>query len=132
MNEYSSNRLAILLLVIIVLWTETDRKKRCTNYNITARVTTQQECQTNCVNDSECVGIVYSNKAGYTDVCYICKDDNLLDTGNNFGFYKRPGNEHGYQFKLLIDGYIFQFVLNIEFCFRRNDHCSTNSNSCAR
>ena len=69
---------------------------------MTARVTTQQECQSNCVNDSECVGIVYSNKGGYTDVCYICKDDNLRKTGNNFGFYKRPGNVHGYQFRLSI------------------------------
>ena len=102
MNEYPLNRLAILLLVIIVLWSETDAKKRCPNHDITARVTTQQECQMNCVSDSECVGIVYSNKAGYTDVCYICKDDNLLKTGNSFGFYKRPGNVHGNQFKLLI------------------------------
>ena len=94
MNEYPLNRLAILLLVIIVLWSETDPKKRCPNHDITARVTTQQECQANCVSDSECVGIVYSNKGGYTDVCYICKDDNLLATGNNFGFYRRPGNEH--------------------------------------
>ena len=121
MNEYPLNRLAILLLVIIVLWSETDPKKRCPNHDITARVTTQQECQTNCVSDSECVGIVYSNKAGYTDVCYICKDDNLLETGNNFGFYKRPGNEHGYQFEVLFaqqnDDYIFQFVLNFEFLF---------------
>ena len=89
-------------MVIIVLWSETDAKKRCPNHDITARVTSQQECQMNCVSDSGCVGIVYSNKAGYTDVCNICKDDNLLKTGNSFGFYKRPGNAHGNQFKLLI------------------------------
>ena len=69
---------------------------RCTNYTSTALVTTQQECQLNCVNDCECVGIVYSYEGGYADICYICEDDNLLATGNGFGFYRRPGNVNGY------------------------------------
>ena len=68
----------------------------------TAPVATQQECQSNCVEDSECVGIVYSHKPGSTRICHICKNDNLVAANNNFGFYRRPGNVHGYQFKLII------------------------------
>ena len=96
------HNVAISLLVVIDLWIEEAPNMRCTTYTETASVDTQQECQSNCVQDYECVGILYSYKLGYTHLCYVCKDDNLLEARNNFGFYRRPGNVHGYQFKLII------------------------------
>ena len=75
---------------------------RCPDSEETAAVTTQQECQSNCAEDYECVGIVYSHTPSNTHTCVVCKNDNLVRAGNDFGFYRRPGNVHGYQFKLFL------------------------------
>ena len=109
-NNYPLHHLAIFLLVVIDLWIEEAPNMKCTTYTKTASVDTQQECQSNCAQDPECVGILYSYKLGSTHHCYVCKDDNLLEATNNFGFYRRyrrPGNVHGYKFKLFITYYIY-------------------------
>ena len=109
-NKYSLHYLAIFLLVVVVVWVEELPNTMCSTFTQTAPVATQQECQSNCAQDSECVGILYSYKLGSTHHCYVCKDDNLLEATNNFGFYRRyrrPGNVHGYQFKLSITDYFY-------------------------
>ena len=106
-NKYPLHHLAIFLLVVIVLWVEELPNTMCTTFTGTAPVATQQECQSNCAQDSECVGILYSYKLGSTQHCYVCKDDNFLEATNNFGFYRRPGNVHGYKFNLFISYYIY-------------------------
>ena len=78
--------------VVVILWNEEAPNKKCTTYTKTANVHTQHECQANCVQNSECVGILYSYKIDFTQYCYICKDDNLRSTMNKFGFYRKPGN----------------------------------------
>ena len=101
-NKNPLHHLAMFLLVVIVLWIEEAPNTMCTTFNKTASVATQQECQSNCAQDAECVGILYSYKFGSTHYCYVCKDDNLLQASNNFGFYRRSGNVHGYRFKHFI------------------------------
>ena len=106
-NKYSLHYLAIFLLVVVVVWVEELPNTMCSTFTETAPVATQQECQSNCAQDSECVGILYSYKLGSTHHCYVCKDDNFLEATNHFGFYRRPGNVHGYKFNLFITYYIY-------------------------
>ena len=82
--------------VVVGLWIEEAPNMKCTTYNKTATVNTQHECQANCIQNSECVGILYSYKIGFTQYCYICKDDNLKKARHDFGFYRNPGNVEGY------------------------------------
>ena len=67
----------------------------CTTSTVTAAVNNQLECQANCVGNSECVGILYSHEIGRTQLCLICKDDNLKNAPYGFGFYRIPGNVEG-------------------------------------
>ena len=71
----------------------------CTSYTKTAAVSNQQECQSICVQDSKCVGILYSYREAHN--CYTCTDDNLKEAANAYGFYRRPGNVKTYEFELL-------------------------------
>ena len=77
------------------LWIEEAPNMICGSPTGTAPVTNQRECQEKCVQDSECIGIIYSYKTGYGDACGICKDDAMESSDNNFGFYRRPGNVQG-------------------------------------
>ena len=65
----------------------------CPNYAMDRSVNTQGGCQALCEAKSEldCVGIVYSHKVGNTDYCYLCTNDMIEYSGNEFGFYRRPG-----------------------------------------
>ena len=100
-NKYRKSHIAKCLFVVD-LWIEEVPGSSCTPYIATASVGSQRECQSNCVQDSECVGIVYGHKIGNTHFCYICHSDNLNGTINNFGFYRRPGNVKYHWFKLFI------------------------------
>ena len=51
----------------------------------------QQTCQELCLEKNACIGISYSNKQNQINWCYICLDDNLNKSRNDFGFYRRPG-----------------------------------------
>ena len=61
----------------------------CSDYHYSANISKQLECQNNCLRDSACVGILYNDAYGH--YCVVCKDDNLRNTDNGFGFYRKPG-----------------------------------------
>ena len=65
--------------------------KYCSNSVRYDDVTGQLECQQICEEEIECVGILYSYKNNYTNLCYVCWNDHLSSSRNNFGFYRRPG-----------------------------------------
>ena len=88
-------------LFFVIEWILEAPNMGCSNYISTPAVTNRKECQENCVQDSKCVGILYSYKSEYRAVCFVCKDDKLQDVGNDFGFYRRSGNVQGYAFKLV-------------------------------
>ena len=71
---------------------------KCSPYIVSETVQNQHECQAYCLENSECVGLLYSHKAGYGADCMICTHDNLLSSTNSFGFYRRPGSVQGYAF----------------------------------
>ena len=71
-------------------------------YSRHTRVKNQKECQQKCVQDFKCTGIVYSHKTRYRRDCFICADDKMESSINNFGFYRLSGNVEVYAFKLYI------------------------------
>ena len=72
------------------LWSEVATNMTCNEYTYSSPVTKQQECQTNCLQDPQCVGITKSHQYGLMPLCGICKDDSLTKAQNGFGFYRRP------------------------------------------
>ena len=71
-------------------WEEEVTDKYCANSNVFVDVSNQIQCQEKCEAISTCPGISYSHKAGSTHYCYVCKDDVLTTSGNDFGFYRKP------------------------------------------
>ena len=54
-------------------------------------VTDQQSCMQQCEMDSDCIGIIYSERSAFVDWCFICTcESRELDTFG-FGFYRNPG-----------------------------------------
>ena len=53
---------------------------------------TQVACQALCqaMDRSNCIGIVYSHTTPRR-VCYLCKDNVNVTSGDGMGFYRRPG-----------------------------------------
>ena len=49
------------------------------------------ECQKLCEQNTDCVGISYTNSDLYNDVCYICLADILTSDYDGFSFYRKPG-----------------------------------------
>ena len=80
----------------------------CTASTRTESVTNQLECQANCAQYSDCIGIIYSHEIEYTDICDICTDDNMIDAVFDFGFYRRPGKENVYEFQLFLVDFQFE------------------------
>ena len=74
------------------LWNKEASNKYCPNYVFESSVSTQGDCQALCEakSESECVGISYSHKRGFTAYCDLCKDDILTSASDEFGFYRRP------------------------------------------
>lgn len=75
------------------LWAEEAPDMTCVKENeiCSSCVTKQEECQAYCIQDSSCIGIVYSHQdAANSKYCYTCRDDNLKAARNSFGFYRRP------------------------------------------
>ena len=54
-------------------------------------VSGQAECQNLCLARPTCVGIVYTHKEGYTNICYLCDQDHLASFGLEMGFYRKQG-----------------------------------------
>ena len=70
---------------------------QCTNRKeLTATVTNQKECQENCVQYSQCIGIVYSHKFDLMNKCKVCENENMEAATDGYGFYKNAGNVQGY------------------------------------
>ena len=68
----------------------------CQNNKRKLKVTDQLACQTLCEADFGCVGVAWSDQTGM-GTCYLCQDDILSQTGNNYWFYRRPqGNNELY------------------------------------
>ena len=74
------------------MWPEEVKDKVCENFGekIFDDVSSQQECQQRCIGKIGCVGISYSHDDDESEYCYVCMDDNLKKSRNNFGFYRRP------------------------------------------
>ena len=74
--------------------------KYCENYLKPATNDTenQQTCQELCLEHNACIGISYSYKQNQRNWCYICLDDHLNKSRNDFGFYRRLGT------------FVFQFI----------------------
>ena len=72
------------------LWPEEVKHKGCPNHDPNHGVSSQKECQQECIANPNCVGISYSYKDISKSYCYVCKDEELTAATNNFGFYRRP------------------------------------------
>ena len=84
----------VLYTFLEQLWTEESRDKWCPNSEVSQGVTTQEGCQKKCKAESACVGISYSHKDEVNRrYCYMCWDDVLKSSFNDFGFYRRPGKK---------------------------------------
>ena len=94
------------------LWITNAPDKQCTLRTKTADVSNQLECQSICVRDSNCVGIVYSYS--YANNCFTCKNDNLEPAEGTLSFYRRTGDLHIYGFDFLI---VYQFDKKILYIY---------------
>ena len=72
----------------------------CSTYKGTAHnygngvVTDLASCQRQCETESDCIGISYSLNSGFSDWCYVCTSDDLVQdilVTLPFGFYRKPG-----------------------------------------
>ena len=73
-------------------------------------------CQNLCLDNSNCVGISYTNIGIWKHLCYVCLDDTLhLDDNEGFKFYRKPGiNKSSYLYGLLKVNYFRQWPLNLQ------------------
>ena len=62
--------------------------KTCENMTV-KYVSSPQECQLLCFESITCVGISYNSHS--LDHCRLCKDYELTQAPNGFGFFRRPG-----------------------------------------
>ena len=62
--------------------------KTCKNMTI-KYVSSPLECQLLCFETITCVGISYNNHS--LDHCRLCKDYELTQAPDGFGFFRRPG-----------------------------------------
>ena len=60
----------------------------CPNNIHQSDVTDQYQCQSLCKPNTGCVGIAYSHKEEITHHCYLCNDDLVEPSDNDFGFYR--------------------------------------------
>ena len=77
------------LIFVSDLWIESNEDKYCPNSWEYTNVKDQAECQALCEADKGCVGISCSHKVGVTNYCYLCQDEILSVTEDDFGFYRR-------------------------------------------
>ena len=87
------------IVLLLGAWKEEANDKSCPNNHKNNTNVTQIECQNLCKQNSACVGISYSTKLetlahNSESNCYICKDDELERTANEFGFYRREGKAY--------------------------------------
>ena len=78
------------------LWLEEVKDKVCDNHVYDHDVSDQLECQEQCKEQFDCVGISYSHKEEVNHGCLKCFDYNLIDADHDFGFYRRPGKHLNY------------------------------------
>ena len=94
-----------IFLLVVVLWIEESPYMVCTEATEIASANTQEECQKNCLQDSNCVGIVYSYNEEHVPSykrCALCADNNLYSVAHNYGFYRRPGTVQGNKVNLFL------------------------------
>jgi len=68
------------------LWKVDQLNHFCKNRDMDDTVTDQAECQAKC--GEGCAGIAYSDKVDLSQYCYLCRDDNLIPSANDFHFYR--------------------------------------------
>jgi (2Fe-2S) ferredoxin len=69
------------------LWPVDSLNQFCKEREIDQTVNDRLECQTKCGDG--CVGIAYSDKEELSQYCYICHDDTLIPSSNDFHFYAK-------------------------------------------
>ena len=76
----------------IVTWQIESKDTYCSNNDPRSEVSTQIDCQYECLIEATCIGISYSPKSDPKQECYLCKDDVLTSDLREFSFYRRNGN----------------------------------------
>ena len=71
-----------------MLWTKEISNKYCKSNIYDGKVYGQLACQKLCEADSGCVGVTWTQAV--SSGCFICQDDMLSNSGNDYGFYRRP------------------------------------------
>lgn len=90
------NYLIDIFIHIIKDWQEEANDMYCPNSIVVENVANQGECQLKCVTVTSCVGICYSHRDTSNRICYLCNDDDLKSSSNNFGFYRRNSKNKVY------------------------------------
>ena len=86
---------------VLDLWIEEKSDSWCTSGgDSVGAVSTQGGCQGLCEDSETCIGISYSHKPSEVNYCYLCTDDTLINDGNGFGFYRKPGKKSHFVFIL--------------------------------
>lgn len=90
-DNIKSVQTCIILFLIGQPWPPETSDKYCDSNNILLTEPNKIKCQYLCEWEENCVGISYSDREGFDDVCYVCLDDNLTSDTHGFNFYRRPG-----------------------------------------
>ena len=87
-----SSLIFLLFKLQIVTWQIESEDKYCRNNDTRNGVSSQIDCQYECLIEATCIGISYSQKSDHKQECYLCKDDVLTSDLREFSFYRRNGN----------------------------------------
>ena len=87
-----NNPLLTIDIFEVTIWSREVNDGYCRNSVKDSSVKTQEVCQAFCEANGRlnCVGIVFSHTTK-NKVCFMCKDDVITNSGDGFGFYRRPG-----------------------------------------
>ena len=97
----------------VVSWKNEATDAYCPDNLASSDVSNQYECQQKCEAADICVGITYSYKSISTHWCYVCLNDGLSNTGNEFGFYRRPVGKKNYNYKYIVLEININLYMNI-------------------
>ena len=100
--KYIPSKCSNNLFSVIDLWLEEAPYKQCKGRKVlNTKVNNQKECQENCVQYVNCIGIVYSHISDFMDKCGVCEKDALEDATDGYGFYRKPGNVQEYALRFV-------------------------------
>ena len=83
---------SIIFMLKIDLWEVENENLHCPNVFPVSGVSTQVDCQAECLGRTSCIGITYNKYNNSTDNCHLCTSDSMMIDTTRFSFYKRPSN----------------------------------------